>query len=72
MADKRTKKKAFDPSNLPDTLYVQSVEDGDDSYLVAYENVDDIDLDNGNVVGVYHQGSIVRVKTQSRITEEIG
>jgi|KBSSwiStaDraftv2_1062776.scaffolds.fasta_scaffold06988_5 hypothetical protein len=54
----------------PQTVYVQRVVDGDDSYLVTYTSVDDIDLDNGNVVAVYELGRMVNVIPGERILEE--
>lgn len=56
---------------LPDTVYVQQVTDGDDSYLVAYEDVNAIDLDNGNVVGVYTLGKFVSVSVPPRVVAEV-
>ena len=43
--------KRFDPTNLPDELFVILEQDGDSSYTVSQPSIES--LDDGAIVGVY-------------------
>jgi hypothetical protein len=56
---------------LPEGIYVQRIVEEDDTYLLAWENIDDVDLDNGSIVGVYGLSHLGNVVPSRRTLEEI-
>ena len=54
----KTKKREFDPSNLPAVVYVKMKEDdnGDGYYLLAAKDLED--EENGTIIGTYTLDSI--------------
>ncbi len=62
-------KKKYDLASI---VYVQRVEEGtDEPYLMVWDNVEDIDLDNGSIVGVYYLDNIINVSKAPRIIREV-
>lgn len=56
---------------LPTQIYVQQVIEEGNSYLLAYDDVNDIDLDQGSIVGIYDLFSVNEVSDGPRIVKEV-
>lgn len=57
---------------LPDEVFIQRVQEGtDEPYYLAYSDIEDIDLTNGDLVGVYDLNRIVQVVEPSREIAEV-
>lgn len=56
---------------IPAEVFVQRVVDGNDTYLLVYENIEDIDLEQGDIVGAYSRDRIIQVHPGQRYSEEI-
>lgn len=52
---------------IPDRLYVVMESDGDDTYPIAYPNVDAID--DGAVVGIFDLTKTMRMKLEREFVE---
>jgi hypothetical protein len=48
-----SKRKVIVTPPLPKSIYVKREVDGDDSYLVTFENLEDATLDDADLVGIY-------------------
>ena len=56
---------------IPEKVYVQRVVDGNDSYLLAWDDVEDVDLDNGSRVYVFTFERAITVSRSPRTIEEV-
>lgn len=53
---------------FPDVLYVVKEKDGDASYFVNYEMLDEIDKEDGRVVAVYRREKVGKLKVDVKFT----
>lgn len=64
-------KRRVDGKSIPEEVFVQRIVDGDDTFMVVYENLEDIDLEQGDIVGAYSRDRIIQVHPGQRYSEEI-
>ncbi len=57
--------------DVVDIVYIQRVQDGDGSYLLAYTSLEDVELESGDIVGVYTYDYAVQVLPAKRTAKRV-